>query len=207
MNLNSKKSLIARLRKGKVARSQFIESNLAKSLAYSLRATRDRLEWSQERLAAEVGMNQNAISRLESPDYGKQTITTLKRLAKAMDVGLIVRFVPFSELIDWVSGTRRIDWGLATESLAVPSFEAEESSGMFDSSRERVLPQREREHRFYIPPMPANNSPSQEPTSPVEHTQQRLNTASGVVDIGSARDALVGGARQSNPIGRLAAGA
>jgi transcriptional regulator with XRE-family HTH domain len=133
MNLNSRKSLIARLRKGKAAREQFIESNLAKSLAYNLRATRDRLEWSQERLAAEGGMNQNAISRLESPDYGKQTITTLKRLAKAMDVGLVVRFVPFSELIDWVSGTRRIDLGLDTESLAAASFRAEEEAGIFDT--------------------------------------------------------------------------
>lgn len=133
--------MIGRLRKGKATRAQFIESNLAKSIAHNLRATRDRLEWSQERLAAEVGMNQNAISRLESPDYGKQTITTLKRLAKAMDVALIVRFVPFSELIDWVSGTRRVDLGLATESLAVPSFEAEEEAGVFDMA-EPIQPQR-----------------------------------------------------------------
>jgi transcriptional regulator with XRE-family HTH domain len=206
MNLNSKKSLIARLRKGKAARAQFIESNLAKSLAYNLRATRDRLEWSQERLASEVGTNQNAISRLESADYGKQTMTTLKRLAKAMDVALIVRFVPFSELIDWVSGTRRIDLGLATESLAVPSFEAEEKAGLFDID-ERVAPQKEREHRLHIPAMPANNPSSQEPMSPVEYVQHRPGAATSVVDIGSARDALICGPRQADLLGRLAAGA
>jgi len=203
--LNSKGSLIARLRKGKAARTQFIESNLAKSLAYNLRATRDRLEWSQERLATEAGMNQNAISRLESPDYGKQTITTLKRLAKAMDVGLVVRFVPFSELIDWVSGTRRVDPGLATESLAVPSFEAEEIAGVFDLDAERVLPQREREHRFHIPPMPMNPR-IQEPMSPVEQDRRRPDEATGVIDIGSARDALIG-TRQGDQIGKIAAGA
>jgi hypothetical protein len=78
-------------------------------------------------------MNQNAISRLESPDYGKPTLTTLKRLAGAMDVALIVRLIPFSELIDWVSGTRRVDFGLSTQSLAVPSFAAEEEAGIFDT--------------------------------------------------------------------------
>jgi transcriptional regulator with XRE-family HTH domain len=77
-------------------------------------------------------MNQNAISRLESVSYGKPTITTLKRLAAALDVALIVRFVPFSELVDWVSETPRTINGLTTESLAVANFEIEEQSGVFD---------------------------------------------------------------------------
>lgn len=86
---------------------------------------RDRENWSQEELAERVGMNQNAISRLENPFYGKATLTTLKRLAAAFDVGLVVRFVPFGELVDWVSSTPRVNTGLSTEALSVPSFEAE----------------------------------------------------------------------------------
>jgi transcriptional regulator with XRE-family HTH domain len=131
MNLNSRKDLIARLRRGRKAREQFVESHLSKSIAHQIRATRDRLPWSQAQLAREAGMTQNAISRLESPGYGKPTITTLKRLAAAMDVGLVVHFVPFSQLIDWVSGTPRVDRGLTTESLAVPCFDAEEAAGLF----------------------------------------------------------------------------
>jgi transcriptional regulator with XRE-family HTH domain len=126
MNLNSRMSLIDRIRRGKQARRQFVESHLGKTLAHQIRATRDKLEWSQERLAAESGMNQNAISRLESPGYGKPTLTTLKRLAAAMDVGLIVRLVPFGELVDWVSGTPRTIEGLTTTALAVSSFDREE---------------------------------------------------------------------------------
>lgn len=80
-------------------------------------------------------MNQNAISRLESSDYGKPTITTLKRLAAAMDVGLIVRFVPFSEMVDWVSGTPRTISGLTTSALAVPCFKDEERDGIFTEFR------------------------------------------------------------------------
>jgi len=131
MNLNSRPAVVQRLRRGKTTRQHFVESNLAKAIAHQLRATRDKLGWSQERLAREVGMNQNAISRLESPEYGKQTLTTLKRLSAAMDVALIVRFVPFSELIDWVSGTPRTAHGLSAAALAVPDFESEEREGVF----------------------------------------------------------------------------
>lgn len=133
MNLNSRQSLVARLRRGRKARQQFVESNLNKGIAFQIRATRDRLGWSQERLAEEVDMNQNAVSRLESSDYGKQTLTTLKRLAGALDVGLIVRFVPFSEMADWVSGTPYLNLGLGPEALAVPNFSSEEADGIFDA--------------------------------------------------------------------------
>ena len=130
MPSNSRKTIISRLRRGKNARRQFVESHIAKTVAYQIRATRDKLEWSQERLAEEVGMNQNAISRLESPDYGKPTMTTLKRLAAALDVGLIVRFVPFSEMVDWVSGTPHTVRGLSTTALAVSNFGTEEAEGI-----------------------------------------------------------------------------
>ncbi|MCC6366503.1 MAG: helix-turn-helix transcriptional regulator [Bryobacterales bacterium] len=109
-----------------------------KTLAHQIRASRDKRGWSQERLASEVGMNQNAISRLESSHYGKPTITTLKRLAAALDVALVVRLVPFSELVDWVSGTPRIVAGLTTEALAVPDFETEDRGGIY-APRDRSL--------------------------------------------------------------------
>ena len=138
MSLNSSKSLIARLRRGKAARQQFVESNLNKVISHQIRATRERLGWSQERLAAEANMNQNAISRLESSDYGRPTITTLKRLAATFDVGLIVRFVPFSEMVDWVSGTPRTVPGLTTSALAVASFGIEEREGALTPAATRV---------------------------------------------------------------------
>lgn len=134
MNLNSRETLIKRLRRGKRHRAQFVASHLSKGTAYQLRAIRNRLGWNQDQLAKKVGMTQNAISRLESPHYGKPTLSTLKRLAAGLDVGLIVRFVPFSEMIDWVSGTPRVNSGLTTESLAVANFQSEEAAGIFDSS-------------------------------------------------------------------------
>ncbi len=131
-NLNSRKDLVARLKRGKSARSRFNESHLAKGIAFQLRALREREELSQEELAKTAGTTQNAISRLESSRYGKPTITTLKKMADIFDVALVVRFVPFSQLIDWVSGTPHLDRGLSTTSLQVPDFGREEKAGVFD---------------------------------------------------------------------------
>lgn len=130
MNLNSREVLIERLRRSPAAREQFVDSHLGKGIAHQLRATRDRRGWNQQQLADASGMAQNAISRLESPGYGKPTITTLKRLAAAMDVGLIIRFVPFSQMVDWVSGTARVDRGLSATALGVPSFGEEYATGV-----------------------------------------------------------------------------
>ena len=138
-NLNSIENLTERIKRGPEARASFSSSHVDKGIAYQIRALRDRQELSQEDLAAKVGMNQNAISRLESPERGRPTITTLKRLAEAFDVALVVRFVPFSKLVKWVSGTSFVEDGLSTESLAVPNFEDELKSGTFEWQKVPVL--------------------------------------------------------------------
>jgi transcriptional regulator with XRE-family HTH domain len=87
----------------------------------------------QAELARESGMTQNNLSRLESPDYGKQTIRSLKRIADALDVALVVRLVPFSQYVNWLSSTPHLDEGIRPEALAVPSFEDEEKSGRHEA--------------------------------------------------------------------------
>jgi len=77
---------------------------------------------SQPRLAELVGTTQNQIYRLENPSTTKPTITTLKKVAAAFDVALVVRFEPFSQLVNWMSGTSFEDTGLSSESVAVPNF-------------------------------------------------------------------------------------
>ncbi len=124
-NLISRENIIRRLSRSIEARARFVESHLSKHLAYQLRSLREREGWSQVELARNVEMNQNAISRLENPNYGKATLTTLRRIARVFDVAIIVRFVPFSQLADWVSGTPRLDLGLSPESLCLPSFSQE----------------------------------------------------------------------------------
>jgi hypothetical protein len=75
-------------------------------------------------------MTQNAVSRLENPFYGKATITTLKRIAAVFDVALVVRFVPFSRLVKWVTGTTFEDHGLSSESTIVQDFAREDEANL-----------------------------------------------------------------------------
>jgi DNA-binding Xre family transcriptional regulator len=127
MNLISKKSLLDRIRRSRQARARLVENNLSEGIAFQIRATRDKRNWTQIDLARESGMKQNNISRMESPDYGKHSVSSLKRIADALDVALMVRFVPFSQYIDWLSGMPHLDKGISPEALAVPSF-ADESN-------------------------------------------------------------------------------
>lgn len=130
-NLSSRDALISRLERGPEARAKFVDSSVNKHLAFQLRTMRDEKGWSQQETAERAKMTQNVISRLENPFYGKATLTTLKRIAATHDVALMVTFVPFSQLVDWVSGTPYVEQGLRPESMHIPTFEQETRSGAF----------------------------------------------------------------------------
>jgi ribosome-binding protein aMBF1 (putative translation factor) len=116
IDLDSREAEIQRLRRSRMARERFVESHLSKGLAFQIRSLREREEWSQQKLADQIESNQNAIYRAENPNYDcQQTLSTLRKIAAAFDVGLMVRFVPFSELLDWTTSTPRIIKGLSTE--------------------------------------------------------------------------------------------
>jgi transcriptional regulator with XRE-family HTH domain len=158
MSLISKKDLVARLRRGKETRAKLLANNIAESIATQIVATRDKREWTQSRLATEAGMGQNNLSRLENPDYGKHTVSSLKRIADALDVALVVRFVPFSQFIDWLSGTPHLDEGISPVALAVPSFEDEEEVGQYEAESTyfevRVTPEVEVDDTITTPHTP-----------------------------------------------------
>lgn len=121
----TEKALLRRLAKGPEARAKFVESQINHGIAFQIRALRNREEWSQPKMAERCNTAQNQIYRLENPTKAKPTISTLKKLAAIFDVGLVVRFVPFSQMVAWASGTPYMDRGLSTASLAVPSFAQE----------------------------------------------------------------------------------
>jgi len=137
---------------------------------------RERENWRQEDLAEKAGMNQNAIYRLENPFYGKFTLTTLKRIAAVFDVALVVRFVPFSQFADWVSGTPFIDSGLSPESFDVTGFGQDsirDDSGYmpdrwFGSTATEANPSAGEE----IPVMPGMALPKRIPTSEYKKIQE-----------------------------------
>jgi len=109
-----KKELIEEL-KDKEYRDEYVSSSIDVGVAFQIRALREQREWNQTRFAKEAGMQQARISTLENPSHSP-TLETLKKLAAAFDVGLIVKFVPFSELV-------KRELNLPNESLEVPSFD------------------------------------------------------------------------------------
>lgn len=87
-------------------------------LAFQIRALREKNGWTQQQLAERTGSKQETICQWENPNYGRYTLTTLKGLATAFDVGLMVKFAPFSEVVEWNANLTR-------ERLAPPSFTEE----------------------------------------------------------------------------------
>ena len=122
--LVSRESLIRRLSRGAEARTRFLESHLNKSLAFQIRSLRENERWTQGQFAEKLGVKHpnNVSARLENPNYGKHTLTTLKNIAATCDVGLVVWFIPYSRFADWASATPYLDSGLTPEFYNIPAF-------------------------------------------------------------------------------------
>ncbi len=99
----SQRRQVIRSLEDKEYRDLYVEEHIDQGLAFQIRATRDERGWTQAQLASLIGSRQSAISKLEDPDYGRPSLTTLKKLASAFDVALVVRFVPFSDLLNHMS--------------------------------------------------------------------------------------------------------
>lgn len=117
--MNSKQEQMWENLRDKDFRKQFIDEHVNVGIAFQVRSLRNRQNLEQSELAQLLGVKQPLISSWENPNYGNYTLNTLKNLAKAFDVGLLVRFVPFSTLIDWT-----VD--LTSDAIAPPSFNEEE---------------------------------------------------------------------------------
>ena len=98
-------------------RRQFAD-DIGTGIAFQIRRLRDTRGWTQQEVAHRTGKRQETISLCENPNYGKYSLSTLKELAGAFDVALMVKFAPFSELIDWTLN-------LTPERLAPASFDDE----------------------------------------------------------------------------------
>jgi ribosome-binding protein aMBF1 (putative translation factor) len=61
-------------------------------MAESLLRLRYKKKLSQKKLASKAGTKQPAIARLESAQYTGASLATLKKIAKALDAKLIVKF-------------------------------------------------------------------------------------------------------------------
>lgn len=113
--IERKKNLINRL-ENKEYRDAFVSEHIDTGIPFQIRALRNQRQWTQQDLAHHSGMKQTRISLIEDLNYSSFSLTTLKKLASAFDVGLVVRFVSISELVEW-------EFNLSPESLKAFSFD------------------------------------------------------------------------------------
>ena len=131
MNTNSvRKQLVEKLQ-DKEYRDAFVSEGVFSRLPLKIHALREQRRWSQKQLGEKAGVAQAWVSKLEDPNYGKLTLSTLLRLASAFDVGLEVDFVPFSKVLDDALN-------LSQEPFKVASFE--EDRGFSPTSETTRLP-------------------------------------------------------------------
>lgn len=99
MSLGSRKTTVTRLLQSKEYRDAYVLEHIKNGVAFQIRTLREDRDWTQGDLGDAMGKPRNVVSRLEDPNYGKTTLTTLRELAAAFDVGLLVKFVTFSRLV------------------------------------------------------------------------------------------------------------
>jgi transcriptional regulator with XRE-family HTH domain len=96
-------------------RKAFVSSQINIGIPFQIRALLKGRGKTQEWLAEKAGMLQPRISGLMTPGKTRPNIETLRRIAEALDCGLVVRFAPFSEMVKW---SEEFD----PEEFSVPSF-------------------------------------------------------------------------------------
>ena len=103
-------------------RNGYTEAQLSIEVPFQIRAIRKARGWTQAQLAERSGIPQARISHIEQPGRDPLSLRTLYRLAAAFDVGLLVQFVSFSELV-------HREALFNPETFRVPSFEEDQLEG------------------------------------------------------------------------------
>lgn len=106
------KAIWRRLFRGKAYRDAYASKIIGNRLSSQIHSMREGKNWNQSELAERAGMRQSRISKLEH-SCEDVSLNTLKRIASAFDVALMVKFVPFGELV-MESATRNSDVEIAS---------------------------------------------------------------------------------------------
>lgn len=99
--MSERPTLIARLLNEPDYRANYIRAKLDVLVPSQLRALRLRRDLTQPVLAKQAGMMQSRISAMETPGKTNFNLETLVRMAATFNVGLMVKFVSFSEMLRW----------------------------------------------------------------------------------------------------------
>jgi len=103
--MSEQSTRISRLLQNQESRASYINSKLAVLVPAQIRALRlrsiDPPMPFQKDLARESGMQQSRISMFETPGASNLTLETIARIAAALRVGVVLKFVPFHDMLRW----------------------------------------------------------------------------------------------------------
>jgi transcriptional regulator with XRE-family HTH domain len=131
-------------------RLAFASARVAAAIGGQISSMRKRKDWTQEELADRAGMKRSRISLLESADYEGFSFTTLKRIAAAFDVAVIVQFVSFRDFLRWSDSFNAA--ALLPESFA-DSERAVQSEDFSAQLNQLVKPWKTNPQTAPVPPM------------------------------------------------------
>lgn len=140
--MNSISKLWRKLR-NKEYRDGYTEAQLSIEVPFQIRALRKARGWTQAQLAERCGIPQAQISHIEQPGRNPLSLRTLYRLASAFDVGLLVQFVSFSELVHY-------EEAFDPNTFHVPSFK-EDQLETVSTSATLLSPQSESTFKVWKP--------------------------------------------------------
>jgi len=81
-----------RLKQDPVLTEAVEEADFNVEIALQIYTARDEAGLTQEELAEQIDTRQSAISRMEDADYGRHSLSMLKRIAKALNKRLHIEF-------------------------------------------------------------------------------------------------------------------
>jgi hypothetical protein len=99
--MSDRQKIISRLIADRDFRADYIRAKLDVLIPSQLRALRMRENKTQPELAQMADMKQSRISAMETPGLVNFNRETLVRMAATHSVGMVIKFVPFSEMLEW----------------------------------------------------------------------------------------------------------
>jgi transcriptional regulator with XRE-family HTH domain len=87
------------------SRHEYMLACLEQDIAWQVRVNREERGWTQAQLASRIGTHQSAVARAEDYSYGRLSVTTLTKIAKAFRCALLFRFVSYDRFAKEVEDT------------------------------------------------------------------------------------------------------
>lgn len=116
---------------------KFFDERTRDEVAAQLRQLRDLRGLSQVKFAAESGMKQSAVSRIEQSDYSGWTYKTLLRAAQTLRARLKIEFIPAEKVIDEYRKREAEQFAATLEAEATEGARATSSQGVVPGLTEK----------------------------------------------------------------------